>query len=137
MTFVDTAHLVALAMPEDHLHDRAMRWSRSIDETFLTTDFVLVEFLNALSKPHQRPSAFRFFRWLSEDPNVNVIEASRKMIAAGVELYRQRADKAWSLTDCISFNTMHEHGVTQALTHDHHFEQAGFEALLRKEPPVA
>jgi hypothetical protein len=46
-------------------------------------------------------------------------------------LYRQRADKDWSLTDCISFVVMRQRGLTEALTGDHHFEQAGFVALLR------
>jgi predicted nucleic acid-binding protein len=49
---------------------------------------------------------------------------------AGLELYSRRPDKEWSLTDCISFVVMEEHGLTEALTTDHHFEQAGFTALL-------
>ena len=35
------------------------------------------------------------------------------------------------LTDCISFVLMSEEGIAEALTGDHHFEQAGFTALLR------
>jgi hypothetical protein len=46
-------------------------------------------------------------------------------------LYFQRRDKEWSLTDCISFTVMSDEGLTDALTGDHHFEQAGFTALLR------
>jgi predicted nucleic acid-binding protein len=30
---------------------------------------------------------------------------------------------------------MRQQGILKALTHDHHFEQAGFEALLRRDPP--
>jgi len=48
-----------------------------------------------------------------------------------VELYAERPDKGWSLTDCISFVVMRQQGITQALTGDHHFEQAGFTALLK------
>ena len=46
-------------------------------------------------------------------------------------MYRSRNDKAWSLTDCISFVVMEQEGLTEALTGDHHFEQAGFTALLK------
>jgi predicted nucleic acid-binding protein len=46
-------------------------------------------------------------------------------------LYRGRPDKEWSLTDCISFVVMGERSLTEALTSDHHFEQAGFTALLK------
>jgi len=49
----------------------------------------------------------------------------------GVDLFEQRADKAWSLTDCLSFLVMRAERLTDALTGDHHFEQAGFRALLK------
>jgi len=52
-------------------------------------------------------------------------------MADGVRLYAQRPDKEWSLTDCISFVVMRRHDITEALTGDHHFEQAGFIALLK------
>jgi uncharacterized protein len=35
------------------------------------------------------------------------------------------------LTDCISFVAMGDEGITEALTGDKHFEQAGFVALLK------
>jgi uncharacterized protein len=46
-------------------------------------------------------------------------------------VFRQRPDKEWSLTDCISFAAMREENLTEALTGDRHFEQAGFRALLK------
>jgi uncharacterized protein len=49
----------------------------------------------------------------------------------GTDLYNARSDKGWSLTDCISFEVMREHGLTEALTADHHFTQAGF-SIARK-----
>ena len=57
--------------------------------------------------------------------------ASHSLFQEGVQLYNARPDKDWSLTDCISFVVMQEHGLTDALTGDHHFEQAGFTALLK------
>jgi hypothetical protein len=52
-------------------------------------------------------------------------------MAKGVQLYAQRPDKEWSLTDCISFVVMTQEGIFDALTGDRHFEQAGFVALLK------
>jgi predicted nucleic acid-binding protein len=49
----------------------------------------------------------------------------------GVDLYNDRPDKEWSLTDCISILVMEENGITEALTGDHYLEQAGFIALLK------
>jgi predicted nucleic acid-binding protein len=51
-----------------------------------------------------------------------------------LELHERRPDKQWSLTDCISFEVMREHGITTALAYDEHFVQAGFDALLRRDP---
>lgn len=48
-------------------------------------------------------------------------------------IYKSHADKQWSLTDCISFVAMRRVSITDALTFDHHFEQAGFRALMREE----
>ena len=68
---------------------------------------------------------------LRSDGNVIITESSDRAFDAGIDLYRIRPDKDWSLTDCISFVVMEEHGITDALTGDHHFEQAGFRALLK------
>ena len=50
----------------------------------------------------------------------------------GLELYERRADKAYSLVDCISMNSMRDEGITEILTSDHHFAQEGYTVLLRK-----
>jgi len=60
-----------------------------------------------------------------------VVPASTELVKAGLDHYRRRPDKDWSLTDCISFVVMQREGITEALTADHHFEQAGFVALLK------
>jgi predicted nucleic acid-binding protein len=51
-----------------------------------------------------------------------------------IEQFLAAEEKAWGLVDCISFIVMREAGVSQALTFDQHFVQAGFQALMR-EPP--
>ncbi len=71
-----------------------------------------------------------FDRALRSDPTVTIIPSSTELFAAGVELYATRPDKEWSLTDCISFVVMEREGLTDALTGDRHFEQAGFKVLL-------
>jgi hypothetical protein len=60
-----------------------------------------------------------------------MIPATQELFDRGVALYESRPDKEWSLTDCISFVVMADHGITEALTGDRHFEQAGFVALLK------
>jgi uncharacterized protein len=60
-----------------------------------------------------------------------VIPQSRESFLAGIALYDARPDKEYSLTDCISMQTMRREGLTEVLTNDRHFEQEGFRALFR------
>ncbi len=73
----------------------------------------------------------RFHEMLREDANTSIVTASSERIQDGLSLYAERPDKGWSLTDCISISVMQERGLTEALTTDHHFEQAGFKTLLK------
>jgi len=62
---------------------------------------------------------------------VLIVPQTSVQFREALSLYEQRDDKRWSLTDCASFQIMRRDRMTQALTHDRHFEQAGFQALLR------
>lgn len=73
----------------------------------------------------------KLFDALKSEKKTIVLLPAPVLFDAGVRLYRERPDKDWSLTDCISFVAMEERGIREALTGDHHFEQAGFVALLK------
>jgi predicted nucleic acid-binding protein len=62
---------------------------------------------------------------------IRVIPQTRSSFLSGLDLYTQRPDKGYSLTDCISMQTMRREGIMEALTNDKHFEQEGFRALFR------
>ena len=68
---------------------------------------------------------------LCNNPNVTVVPQTSLQFRAALDLYRARSDKEWSLVDCASVLIMQSENIAEALTHDHHFEQAGFKALLR------
>jgi predicted nucleic acid-binding protein len=72
-----------------------------------------------------------FYRSLDNHPRVKIIPANTLLFQRGIALFEQRRDKDWSLTDCLSFVSMHDEGITEALTGDKHFEQAGFILLLK------
>lgn len=136
MILVDTGFLLALAQPTDGLHTRAAHWAQQLSEPLVVTEYVLLETVNSLSKRADRPRAHRIVDLISGDEDYALVYSSRALITAGLRLHRERVDKEWSLTDCISFHIMRERGITRALAYDAHFEQAGFEALLRREPPA-
>lgn len=136
MIFVDTSHLLALAMPSDGLHEVAAAWSLATSGPFLTTEFVLLEFVNSLSLPSQRPKAHAMVASIFGQKGIHVVPADSQWLRRGLTLHKARPDKAWSLTDCISFEVMRDSSAKDALTYDQHFEQAGFRALLRHASPA-
>lgn len=96
----------------------------------LTTAWVLTEVADGLAATPDRHLIEKILADLNQEPRDIVVPASADLFDRGLQLYLARPDKQWSLTDCISFVVMEERNVTEALTADHHFEQAGFVALL-------
>jgi uncharacterized protein len=131
MVFADTYYYLALISPNDAGHERAAMFSRGYHGRVLTTPWVLTEVADALASSVQRILFVRLLTDLQRDVHTTIVDPVRELFEAGCDLYSQRADKNWSLTDCISFVAMQQHGVREALTADRHFEQAGFKALLR------
>ena len=128
--FADTSFFVAAIGARDQYHRRAVEFMREYDRQVVTTDFVLIEFGNYLYRIKDRPFFEPVLRNIQANPQYEIIAATRDLLDRGIERYIARPDKEWSLTDCISFVVMEEHKVTEALTSDGDFEQAGFVALL-------
>jgi uncharacterized protein len=99
-------------------------------DDFLTTRWVLAEVANALGKTRLRNRAATLLNRLERDSTTVIAQPSDELYIRGLKLYSDRPDKGWSLTDCISFVVMQDEGVTEALTGDRHFMQAGFKALF-------
>jgi predicted nucleic acid-binding protein len=97
----------------------------------MTTAWVITELADGFCKAATRASFLRLHHVMIRDPFLTIVPADQALMHRGIALYASRPDKDWSLTDCISFVVMQEGGLTEALTGDHHFEQAGFVALLK------
>lgn len=134
VVFADTGFWIALVNHHDALHQKSMSVSRQLAPCeFVTSDMVLVEVLNMFAGrgPHLRGAAVAAIRMITRDPTVAAAPQTRELFRAAYDLYRARTDKAWSLTDCASFVITGQRGIVDALTHDTHFEQNGYTALLR------
>lgn len=131
--FADTSYFLALLSARDALHARALAISEVLTEPVVTSAWVLQELSDALAVPPARSAFLHLVETLQADPHTTVVEPEPVLWRRGLELYRARADRRWSLTDCLSFEIMRERGITRALTSDHGFEQAGFRALLLPE----
>ena len=132
--FLDTSFLLALGFLNDENHDNAIHLYRSLPRDYLTTEYVLTEFLDATSGTKSRQLGLAAVDAIRSDRQIVVVPASTDLLEDGISLYRERGDKEWGVTDCISFIVMQRHSLSDAFTADRHFEQAGFRALLRCPP---
>jgi predicted nucleic acid-binding protein len=133
--FADTLYWYGLANPRDPWHPTVVETSAALGEVrIVTTEEVLLEFLTAMSGggEYLRRTAAMLVRTIMTDQSAYVLPQSHSTFLRGLELYEHRADKSYSLVDCISMNTMHDEGITAVLTNDHHFTQEGFTILLQK-----
>jgi predicted nucleic acid-binding protein len=135
--FADTAYWIALLVKQDQYHERARAWTPLINGRITTTGLVLLETANTLARPAWRASAVALIEHLQQRPDVDIVPPEPALWPRGWTLYRDRPDKGWSLTDCVSFLVMQEARLTDALTTDEHFRQAGFRAVLLEDPTTA
>jgi len=131
--FLDSAFAIALAVETDSFHEKAVQISDDLDGSILvTTQAILLEIGNALSRRSFRKASAALLASMQMDEHVVILPLSEELYEKGLNLFIKRPDKEWGLTDCISFVVMRERGITQALTTDAHFQQAGFLALMRE-----
>ena len=128
--FIDTAYILALVNTADQYHHRAKAAAAAVPPPFVTTEAVLVEIGNALSKARWCHLGIDTLHDLRTDPDIEVVPVDATLFDRALALYSSRIDKEWGLTDCISFVVMQERNLIQALTTDHDFVQAGFQNAL-------
>ncbi len=133
IVFADAFYWIALINPGDDWHLAVRQISLTLyPATLITTEEVMTETLNfyASKGTQNRQRAFNALQSTFTNPSIQVIPQTHESFQSGMELYQARLDKGYSLTDCISMNTMRQLGITEVLTHDRHFTQEGFIILL-------
>ncbi|MFP5288896.1 MAG: type II toxin-antitoxin system VapC family toxin [Thermoanaerobaculia bacterium] len=131
--FLDTSFAIALIAETDKHHPQAKELADDFEQRrtrLVTTRAVFLEIGNAFSKSPLRAKAIGLLELFEEDPQVEIVPLSESLYQRGFDLFRRWSDKEWSLVDCLSFIVMQERGLTDSLTTDRHFRQAGFRVLL-------
>ena len=134
--FIDTAGWAVLFVRTEPQHAQASalfrQWKRR-GRQLVTTNYILAELVSLFTSPLcvPRSAQFRYIDTIKATPYVEIVHMDPALDAASWALLKSRPDKVWSLVDAASFIVMQERGISEALTSDHHFEQAGFVRLLR------
>jgi len=131
--FADTSYWIALVNPRDHIHAKAVSVTQQLSSAkILTSEMVLTEVLNSFSDAGPlRQAVGGIVQRLRSNRDVIIVPQTSEQFESALRRYKQATDKSWSLTDCASFQVMEVERIQASLTHDQHFAQAGFEALLR------
>lgn len=136
--FVDTVYWVAKLNPRDRFHAAAREAEQGLAGVkLITSEMVLVEVLAYFADQgkHLRSHAVRLCMNLRDRNNIEVIPQTSDLFRKALARYESRLDKDWSAVDCASMVIMEERSLSEVLSSDHHFAQAGFRLLLRKEGP--
>lgn len=129
--FVDTSYVVAYVSPDDAQHNEAVALARQYNGyLLLTTSAVLLEIGNFLAR-RRKPEAVKTIQSFFDSQEMRIVNVDEDLLREAFDLYAKYTDKTWGLVDCVSFIVMRREGVTDALTADVDFVQAGFNALLR------
>ena len=134
--FVDSAGWIALLNADDELHQKTDSMYKEMllaGTIFITSTAVLNEAANSLCKPKYRGAVVEFYKRLQNSQRIKTVFVDESLWSLGWKLFEERPDKSWGLTDFISMEIMRKYKLRDALTNDIHFNQAGFNALLRKK----
>ncbi len=133
VVFVDTVALLALANRSDGLHSATCAvWDKLNTEhaNLVTSDWVLAEFLSGARRQPLRTAASEMVRRLRGSKRTNIVQADRNTWEETFTLYEDRPDKEWSFVDCSSILICQDNRISEVLTNDRHFRQAGLTTLL-------
>jgi uncharacterized protein len=131
--FLDTSFLIALENQDDPHHPLAKKLDRKLlrqKATLVLHRGIELEIGDGYAHENRRQYGVELLQKIQEEDRYWLVPITETLIQKARQLYRDRKDKEWGLTDCVSFALMKQEGITEALTADVHFRQAGFTALL-------
>ena len=126
---LDASYAIALALEDDPKHAEAVSYQEQIFQNnwrLLVSTFVMDEVVTLLNTSGQHRKAVAIGDDFLSEPMFEFVHVGHELFDRAWNLFKRRADKTWSMTDCVSFELMKEQRVSHALTFDKHFAQAGF-----------
>ncbi|WP_371416149.1 type II toxin-antitoxin system VapC family toxin [Aphanizomenon sp. UHCC 0183] len=118
--FLDTSFAIALSVVTDQNHVRAVQIADQLETNktrLVTTQAILLEIGNSLSKQKYRFAAIQLLESLEADPIIEVVRLTNELYDAAFTLFKSRKDKDWGLVDCVSFIVMQNRGIKIVFTY--------------------
>ncbi len=115
--FLDTSFAIALASHRDQHHEQAVALAseiRSNKSQLVTTIPVVIEIGNSLAKQSFRKAAVQLITSLHSDASVTIVPLDHSLYNTAFNLFVNRDDKDWGLTDCASFVVMEDQKIRKA-----------------------
>lgn len=134
VVFVDSFAWIASINKSDNYHETTLKTIETLLKRgikLITSNYVIIETINALSKTEFRKAVIEFVNKLEKSPSVQIIKITDEMYNNAWSFYQQRMDKDWGITDCTSFEVMKMFNIKKAFTNDKHFKQAGYSLLVK------
>lgn len=130
--FLDTGYLLALELSNDQNHRAASKHWRGVLKSLpplVTTSYVFDEVVTFFNNRGYHAKAVEVGDMLLSSPSVRLVHVDEQLFREGWRYLQKHKDKAYSLTDCISFVVMKNSGIDTAFAFDKHFVQASFKKL--------
>jgi predicted nucleic acid-binding protein len=130
--FLDTSYIIALELAKDQNHNAASdHWNQVLKSPFqlITTSYILDETATFFNSRGRHSKAVEIGEQLLQSASVNFLQVDESAFFQGWQLFKNRKESGYSLTDCISFVVMQKNAVSKALAFDRHFEQEGFQVF--------
>jgi predicted nucleic acid-binding protein len=130
--FLDASFVIAAGLKRDQNHEpAAAMWARLLQSgvQLVTTAFVFEEIVTFFNGKGEHGLAVHLGTGLLSSPHVEKYGIGWEVFNDAWAFFAQHQDKRYSFTDCLSFVVMKREGITEALTFDAHFTQAGMQIM--------
>lgn len=131
--FLDSGAIYALTDRNDLDHARVKHAYLHDGRRFVTHQLILLETFSLITKRLHKFAALTTIAALRKSPRVEIVQPAPELLESAWRRCEKFSDKEWDWIDCTSFELMHQRKLTEALTLDHHFGQAGFISVVEAE----
>ena len=127
--FIDTSAWHDLVATRATHHAPVREWIAKFSGRLVTSTDVWNETIALLNARYGHKTALQIGENMRDGESVHLVAVEDSIRDEAWQLFKSRADKRYSLTDCTSFVIMRRMDMTQVVTTDDDFRQEGFKVV--------